>query len=65
MKVYLINNETNEIISEYNNVTNWSYNFVEFDNNGKCKIYCNEDEYFTDINPEEVADEYSKKKNHY
>lgn len=58
MKVYLINNETNEIISEYNNVTNWSYNFVEFDNNGKCKIYCNEDEYFTDINPEEVADEY-------
>ena len=40
MKIYLKSLETNEIISEYNNVIRWGYNFVEFDNSGRCKIYC-------------------------
>lgn len=49
MKVYLINIETNEVVREFNNVINWSYNFVEYNNNGRAKIYCDiEKEYFTD-----------------
>ena len=49
MKVYLINMETNETIREFDNVIRWSYNFVEYDNGGRAKIYCNsETEYFTD-----------------
>lgn len=48
MKVYLINAETNELISEYDNVIRWGYNFVEYNNGGRCKIYCSENEYFTD-----------------
>lgn len=51
MKVYLINIDTNELVSEYNNVIRWGYNFVEYDNNGRCKIYCSENEYFTDQEP--------------
>lgn len=48
MTIYLKNKETNEIISEFDNVFNWSSNFIEFENNGaRGKIYCNEDEYFT------------------
>lgn len=49
MKIYLINNETNDVIREFNNVINWSYNFVEYNNGGRAKIYCDtETEYFTD-----------------
>ena len=48
MKVYLINAETNELVSEYDNVIRWGYNFVEYNNGGRAKIYCNENEYFTD-----------------
>ena len=48
MKIYLINTETNELINEYTNVIHWGYNFIEFDNGGRCKIYCGEKEYFTD-----------------
>lgn len=46
MKIYLIKN--NKIINEYNDVISWGYNFVEYNNGGRCKIYCAEDEYFTD-----------------
>ena len=53
MKVYLINKETNEIIKEYTNIISWSYNFVEYNNGGRCKIYCNENEYFTDVEPKD------------
>ena len=57
MKVYLKNLETNEIISEYDNVIHWGYNFVEFNNGGRCKIYCNtETEYFTDIESDVIED---------
>ena len=49
MMIYLKSIETNEIINEYDNVIQWGYNFVEFDNGGRCKIYCDsEKEYFTD-----------------
>lgn len=53
MEVYLINKEKNELLYKYNNVINWSYSFVEYDNGGRCKIYCNENEYFTDIEPKD------------
>ena len=47
--VYLINKETKETIQEFNNVINWGFNFVEYNNGGRCKIYCDhEKEYFTD-----------------
>lgn len=49
MKVYLRKIETDELVTEYNNVIAWGYNFVEFDNGGRCKIYCSEDEYFTQV----------------
>ena len=51
MKVCLLNKETNETINEYNNIITWGDNFVEYNNGGRCKIYCNENEYFTDIDP--------------
>ena len=49
MEIYLINAETNEVIQTYTNVVNWAYNFVVYDNNGYLgKIYCEENEFFTD-----------------
>lgn len=48
MKVYLINKETNEVVAEYKDVISWGYNFVEYFNGGRCKIYCEDNEYFTD-----------------
>jgi len=54
MEIYLINNETNEIIQIYQNVEKWGYNFVEYKNNGmRGKIYCDmETEHFSDTKPE-------------
>ena len=46
--VYLVNKETKEIINTYNDVIGWGYNFVEYNNGGRCKSYCGENEYFTD-----------------
>lgn len=46
MKVYLYNSN-NELLREFDNVISWDFNYVEYDNGGRCKIYCNEDEYFT------------------
>ena len=48
MKIYQINKETNEVIKEYSNVIRWGYNFIEYNDDGRCKIYCGENEYFTD-----------------
>ena len=60
MKIYLINNETNEVTQTYQNVEKWGYNFVEYKNNGmRGKIYCDmETEHFSDKMPEivEVSD---------
>lgn len=50
MIIYLRNKETNEVINTFHNVINWGYDFVEYDNNGgRCKIYCDENEYFSNI----------------
>ena len=55
MKVYLINNETNEVVNEYNNVISWGFDFVEYHNGGRCKIYCDaETEHFSDEEPVKV-----------
>lgn len=52
MKVYLINAETNETIQTFDNVKSWGANFVLYDNNGHLgKIYCESNEYFTDVEP--------------
>lgn len=56
MKVYLINVETNEVINTYDKVLHWGYNYVEYDNNGRAKIYCSENEYFTDKEPEVIEE---------
>ena len=49
MKIYLINAETNEVIQTFENVIAWGSDFVEYNNGGyPGKIYCNENEYFTD-----------------
>lgn len=54
MKVYLINRETNKTIREFDNVISWTYNSVTYLNGGyKAKMYCNEDEYFTDEEAED------------
>lgn len=53
MEIYLIDNETNEIKQTYQNVEKWAYNFVEFTNGGRCKIYCDiEKEHFSNEKPE-------------
>lgn len=47
--IYLINTDTNEVIQTFQNVIEWGYNFVEYTNNElRAKIYCNENEYFSD-----------------
>lgn len=57
MEVYLIDIETNEVKQTYKNVIKFGYDWVEFDNGGRCKIYCNpETEYFTDTKPEEISE---------
>lgn len=47
--IYLKKKETDEVIGTYENVIAWGYNFVEYRTNElRAKIYCNENEYFTD-----------------
>lgn len=47
--IYLIDNETKETIQSYSNVINWGYDFIEYNNGGRCKIYCDsEKEHFSD-----------------
>lgn len=50
MKIYLLNNNTQELITTYENVKDWGNNYVVFMNNGNLgKIYCDEEtEYFSD-----------------
>ena len=49
MTIYLINSETNETIQTFEDVTSWDCNFVEYNNGGyRAKMYCSENEYFTD-----------------
>ena len=53
--IYLINAETKEVLNTYNNVIAWGSNFVEYGQGDfRAKIYCNDDEYFTDTITEEV-----------
>jgi hypothetical protein len=50
MKIYLMDKETNEIIQTFDNVIEWSSDFVEYNNSGyRAKMYCSDNEYFTDI----------------
>ena len=54
MTIYLIKKESGELIATYNNVTRWAEDFVEYNNGGRAKSYCDvEKEYFTDIEPAE------------
>ena len=54
MTIYLINAETNEVIQTYTDVQNWGYNFVEYLNNKRrAKIYCGDNEYFSDVKKED------------
>lgn len=58
MKVYLINSETGELIREFNNVIEWTENSAEYLNFGfRAKIYCSENEYFTDKEPKIDSEE--------
>lgn len=55
--IYLINKETNEVINTYHNVISWGVNFVEYLNSGyRGKVYCNDGEFFTDIEPSTITD---------
>lgn len=47
MKVFQYN-KNKELVREFDKVICWDFNFVEYDNGGRCRIYCGEDEYFTD-----------------
>lgn len=52
MEIYLVKIETNELIQTFNDVESWTNNSVTYLNGGYLgKIYCNEDEYFTDKMP--------------
>lgn len=48
MIVYQLYKRNNQLIREYTNVIRWGVDFVEYNNGGRCKIYCNNDEFFTD-----------------
>ena len=55
MKVYLKNKETNEVISEFENVVRFGVNFVEMNkNNLRSKIYINSDEEYLEEYNEQV-----------
>lgn len=55
--IYLINAETNEVIRTFEKVEKWGANFVEYDNGGhRAKMYCSENEYFTDKEVENAVD---------
>lgn len=58
MTIYLKNSETNETIQTFENVIEWGDNFVEYynGNNYRAKTYCGENEYFTDIEEINRAD---------
>lgn len=50
MKVYLKKIDTNETIKTFENIIDWNKYFVEYSDCGhRIKIYCGEEEYFTDI----------------
>lgn len=49
MTIYLIDRNTNKIIRTYTNVLSWNSNYVEYNNCGHGKYYCNEAEYLTNI----------------
>lgn len=52
MKIYLINADTNEIIQTFEEVQHWGSDFVEYSNGSyRAKMYCNENEYFSDKEP--------------
>lgn len=53
MIIYLKDKETKTIQRIFTNINSWGYNFVDFENNGRCKLYCGETEYFTDKEVEE------------
>lgn len=58
MEVYLIDIKTNEVKQTYKNVIRFGYNYVEFDNGGRCKLYCDpEKEFFTDTIESEVKED--------
>ena len=58
MEIYLLNTETNELIQTFRDVKSWTSNSVTYLNGGYLgKVYCNENEYFTDRIPVEVLDE--------
>lgn len=50
--IYLVDKITNEVVRTFDNVIDWGINFVEYLTNGKRgKVYCNEEQYFTDKDP--------------
>lgn len=51
--IYLINKTTNEIVTTFDNVIEWSTNYVLLKAGyGRAKYFSNENEYFTDTLPE-------------
>lgn len=53
MRVYLIDKNTNEIIKEYNNVIEYTEDYILYQaGKGRGKLYAGENEYFTNIKPE-------------
>lgn len=54
MVIFLKDKETGEILDRFENILKWNINFVEYKirENSKCKIYCEENQYFTDIGEE-------------
>ena len=51
--IYLINKETNEVVNTFANVLEWDERSVLYQaGKGRGKTYANENEYFTDKEPE-------------
>lgn len=55
--IYLKNRVTNKTIQVFENVICWGIDFVEYINGKfRSKIYCNEDEYFSDKEIDDVRE---------
>ena len=58
MTIYLINASSNEVLRVFENALHWNVDFVEYLNNGnRAKVYCSNEEYFTDTLPQKLSEE--------
>lgn len=60
--IYLINKINNEVVTTFNNVIEWSTDYVLLKSGqGRAKYFSNENEYFTDTLPDNILENKEEK----